>query len=107
MTLTVATSVDLETLARVGEALANPIRRVILVELLGRSSAYPGDLADEIGTTRQILSNHLACLRGCGFVSASTEGRRVRYELAGPDIADALTRLGSLDLGPCSQDATP
>ena len=29
--------------------------------------------------SRQILSNHLACLRGCGLVVAEPEGRRSRY----------------------------
>lgn len=98
------TDVDLDTLGRVGEALANPIRREVLVELCRSGSAYPGDLADLVGTSRQVLSNHLACLRGCGFVTATYEGRRVRYELASTDIADVLTRLGALRLGPCPED---
>ena len=35
---------------------------------------YPSELADKIGVSRQILSNHLACLRGCGLVVAEPEG---------------------------------
>lgn len=97
--------VELDTLGRVGEALANPVRRAVLVALLEQGSAYPSQLADQLGTTRQVLSNHLACLRGCGFVAATYEGRRVRYALAGPAVAEALTRLAGLPLDICPEDA--
>ncbi|MGZ8801100.1 MAG: ArsR/SmtB family transcription factor [Mycobacterium sp.] len=50
-------------------------------------------LADRIGVSRQTLSNHLACLRGCGLVTVSPEGRRSRYDLADPRIAHALDDL--------------
>jgi DNA-binding transcriptional ArsR family regulator len=58
-----------------------------------QTSAYPADLADAIGVSRQALSNHLACLRGCGLVVAMPEGRRTRYELADARLGHALTDL--------------
>lgn len=61
--------------------------------VLRDAAAYPSDLADLIGVSRQSLSNHLACLRGCGLVVAVPEGRRVRYELADPRLGDALANL--------------
>ena len=48
--------------------------------------------------SRTKLSNHLACLRGCGLVVAVPEGRRTRYELADPSIAHALRDLVELVL---------
>ena len=39
------------------------------------------------------MSNHLACLRGCGLVVAVPEGRRTRYELADQRLAHALEDL--------------
>jgi DNA-binding transcriptional ArsR family regulator len=54
---------------------------------------YPAELAQLLGTSRQNLSNHLACLRGCGLVVAVPQGRRVRYELADPRLAHALGHL--------------
>jgi DNA-binding transcriptional ArsR family regulator len=42
--------------------------------------AHPADLADRLGVSRQSLSIHLTCLRGCGLVVAVPQGRRVRYE---------------------------
>jgi ArsR family transcriptional regulator, cadmium/lead-responsive transcriptional repressor len=90
-------ALNLTTLGRVGTALADPTRRRILVELLNRPG-YPSDFADEFATTRANLSNHLTCLRDCGLVTATAEGRRVRYELADTRLGDALRILASLDL---------
>ena len=56
-------------LARFGYALSDPTRARILLALRDAAS-YPSDLADLIGVSRQSLSNHLACLRGCGLVVA-------------------------------------
>ena len=81
-----------EALARVGRALADATRRRLLLALL-EGPAYPAHLADELGLTRQNVSNHLTCLRGCGLVVAIPEGRQVRYELADGRLAHALRDL--------------
>ena len=92
-------TMDLDALARVGTALADDTRRRLLVELL-RGAAYPAELADALGLTRSNVSNHLSCLRGCGLVTATPEGRRSRYELADERLAHALEDLCSLSLHP-------
>lgn len=79
-------------LSRFGHALSDPTRARILLALRD-SPAYPSDLALTLGTSRQGLSNHLACLRGCGLVVAVPEGRRSRYELADTKLKNALTEL--------------
>jgi DNA-binding transcriptional ArsR family regulator len=84
-------------LARFGHALSDPTRTRILLALR-TNPGYPSDLAEQIGVSRQILSNHLACLRGCGLVVVVPQGRRSRYELADPRIASALTGLLGLVL---------
>jgi DNA-binding transcriptional ArsR family regulator len=86
-----------EVLARFGHALSDPIRARLLLALR-EAPAYPADLAELLGTSRQNLSNHLACLRGCGLVVAVPEGRRARYELAEPKLAHALGDLLGLVL---------
>ncbi len=86
-----------DALARFGHALSDPTRTQILLNLR-RAPGYPSDLAERIGVSRQILSNHLACLRGCGLVVAVPEGRRSRYELADARIAAALEDLLGLVL---------
>ena len=92
-----STSNALETLERVGTALADPTRRKILLVLLS-GSAYPADLADQLTLGRTNISNHLSCLRGCGLVTATREGRQVRYELANERLVHALNDLADLDL---------
>jgi ArsR family transcriptional regulator, cadmium/lead-responsive transcriptional repressor len=89
------------TLSRIGMALADPTRRRVLVQLID-GPAYPAEMAEEFGTTRANLSNHLTCLRECGLVTATAEGRRVRYDLADQRLADGLRILAGLDLpGSC------
>jgi ArsR family transcriptional regulator, cadmium/lead-responsive transcriptional repressor len=93
----VSTAIDLETLARIGMALADPTRRRVLVHLTG-GPGYPAEMAEEFGTSRPNLSNHLACLRECGLVTATAEGRRIRYDLSDARLADGLSILAALDL---------
>ena len=81
-----------QVLARFGHALSDPTRARLLLALRD-GPAYPTDLAELLGVTRQNLSNHLACLRGCGLVMAVAEGRRSRYELADDRLAHALGDL--------------
>ena len=87
----------LDTLGRVGTALADPTRCRILLALV-EGPAYPADLADALGIGRTNISNHLACLRGCGLVRTQREGRQVRYELASDRLAHALLDLADLQL---------
>lgn len=86
-----------DALARFGHALSDLTRTQVLLALR-QGSAYPADLADLLGVTRQAMSNHLACLRGCGLVVAIPEGRRTRYELTDPRIGHAIGDLIDLVL---------
>ncbi len=88
---------DHDALTRFGNALADPTRAQVLLALR-TGPAYPSELADRIGVSRQTLSNHLSCLRGCGLVVAVPEGRRSRYELADQRIGHALGDLIGLVL---------
>lgn len=82
----------IDVLARFGKALADPTRASVLLQLR-QGPAFPSDLAEQIGVSRQILSNHLACLRDCGLVVAEPVGRRMSYELSDPKLAHALGDL--------------
>lgn len=93
--LTVATRLD--AMARLGRALADPNRCRLLIALL-QGPSYPARLADELGLTRQNVSNHLTCLRGCGLVVAMPEGRQTRYEIADPRLAHAIEDLAHVML---------
>ena len=96
-------------LARVGRALADPTRCRLLVALLD-GPGYPAQLAGALGLSRSNVSNHLACLRGCGLVVAVPDGRRTRYELAdarlGHAIRDLLGVVLAVDPACCAPDGT-
>lgn len=79
-------------LARLGYALSDETRARVLLALR-EAPACPSDLADTLGVSRQVMSNHLACLRGCGVVDAVREGRNTWYRLADPVLAEALAHL--------------
>ena len=85
-------------MARFGHALSDPTRARVLLALKD-APGYPAELAELLDVSRQALSNHLACLRGCGLVVAVPEGRRVRYELVDARLAHALSDLLGVVLG--------
>lgn len=94
-------------LDRIGLALADPIRRGVLLRLT-RGARYPSDLADEIGTSRSNLSNHLACLRGCGLIVAERSGRHLHYRLVSAQLGEALRALvGVAATLPACQEGRP
>ena len=95
-----------EVLARFGHAMSDPTRTRLLLALR-EGPGYPSELAELLGVTRQNLSNHLGCLRGCGLVVAMPEGRRSRYELADPRLAHALDDLLGVVLAVDPEHCTP
>jgi DNA-binding transcriptional ArsR family regulator len=98
----------LEVMHRLGRAMADATRSRILLELL-EAPTYPAQLARDLGLTRANVSNHLACLRGCGIVVATPEGRQTRYEIADPHLSRAIgelldTVLAIDDGAPCDDE---
>jgi DNA-binding transcriptional ArsR family regulator len=93
--LTISSRVDV--MNRLGRAMADPTRSRILLSLL-TEPGYPARLARDLDLSRTNVSNHLACLRGCGIVVAEPEGRQTRYEVADPHLAAALTALVDVTL---------
>lgn len=84
-------------LSRLGHALSDGTRTRVLLALRD-GDASPSELAETIGVSRQVMSNQLACLRGCGLVEAVPDGRRTWYRLADPHLAPALSELLSVVL---------
>ncbi|MFC7744455.1 ArsR/SmtB family transcription factor [Nocardiopsis composta] len=82
----------LSAIQRLGRALADPTRCRLLLALLD-GPGHPAKLADQLGLTRQNVSNHLACLRECGLVNGRQQGRQVSYELVDASLAHALEDL--------------
>jgi DNA-binding transcriptional ArsR family regulator len=67
------------------------VTRVRILGLLEeRGEMSVSDLVSHVGQAQSKVSNHLACLRWCGFVSAQRDGRVVRYRLADQRVAQLL-----------------
>lgn len=81
-----------DVMNRLGRAMADPTRSRILLSLL-EGPGYPAQLSRELDLTRSNVSNHLTCLRGCGIVVATPEGRQTRYEIADPHLTRAMSVL--------------
>lgn len=104
--LTIASRIDV--LNRLGRAMADPTRSRVLLSLLDHPG-YPAQLARDLKLTRSNVSNHLACLRGCGIVVAVAEGRQTRYEISDPHLTAAIESLMNVVLAvdegsPCADD---
>ncbi len=98
----------LDVMNRLGRAMADPTRSRILLSLT-EEPGYPARLARDLDLTRTNVSNHLACLRGCGIVVATPEGRQTRYEIADPHLTRAIGALVDVvlavdDGAPCTDE---
>ena len=61
--------------------------RLRIVELVSEGERSVGELARLLGEPQPKVSNHLACLRWCGFVSTRREHRTIYYRLADERVA--------------------
>jgi DNA-binding transcriptional ArsR family regulator len=84
---------DVDLVAKYFRALADPSRVRILGLLRGEGELTVGELVRRLGLTQPNVSNHLACLRWCGFVEARRDRRLVRYRVADARVG-ALLELG-------------
>lgn len=92
MRMPTATLSHTEALTRLGHALSDQTRARIMLALR-EAPACPSHLADALGVSRQVMSNQLTCLRGCGLVDAVREGRRTWYRLSDEALAPALEAM--------------
>lgn len=90
--MTTVTLTHAAALTRLGHALSEGVRTQILLNLR-EAPARPSDLAEALGASKQVISNQLACLRGCGLVEATRDGRSTWYRLADPCLGGALGDL--------------
>lgn len=56
--------------------------RLSILDALRDGPRMVGEIVELTGLTQSNVSNHLGCLRDCGLVTATQEGRFVRYELS-------------------------
>jgi ArsR family transcriptional regulator, cadmium/lead-responsive transcriptional repressor len=76
-------------LAKYFRVLGDRTRLRILEVLLDREHSV-GELVELLGEPQTKVSNHLACLRWCGFVSTRREHRTVHYSLADERLREVI-----------------
>jgi DNA-binding transcriptional ArsR family regulator len=82
-----ATETDI--LAKYFRGFGDPTRLRIL-GLLRKEERSVGELVKALGQPQPKVSNHLACLRWCGFVTAERRGKRVFYRLSDERVAAVI-----------------
>ena len=79
-----------DLLAKYFRGLGDPTRLRILELLDSEGELTVGDLVARLGITQPKVSNHLACLRWCGFIEAQRDGRTVWNRIADPRVSEVL-----------------
>jgi ArsR family transcriptional regulator, cadmium/lead-responsive transcriptional repressor len=75
-----------ELLAKYFRVLADRARLRILEALAEEGELSVGELVDRLGLAQPNVSNHLACLRWCGFVETRREHRTAYNRIADPRV---------------------
>ena len=79
-----------ELVAKYFRALGDPTR-VRILELLGEHGELSvSELVDRLAQSQPKVSNHLACLRWCGFVHTRRDHPTVHYRVADQRVTQLL-----------------
>jgi DNA-binding transcriptional ArsR family regulator len=79
----------LEVTARFFHGLSD-LTRLHIVELLLDGEKNVSELVAILGQPQSRVSNHLACLRWCGYVDSRREGKFIYYRVADPRVRQLL-----------------
>ncbi len=84
-----------EVLATFFQGLADPTR-VRILEILAERPRTVSELQADLGLAQGRVSSHLACLRWCGYVVGTVDGRFNRYQLVDPRVSAILAEAESI-----------
>ena len=90
------TPTEPELVAKYFRALGDPTRIRILELLREQPELSVGELVARLGQSQPKVSNHLACLRWCGFVATRREHRVVLNRIADERVAAMLGLANAL-----------
>jgi DNA-binding transcriptional ArsR family regulator len=85
-----------DDLSKVADAIADPVRREILM-MLRRTPLTAGDIAAGFAISRPAVSRHLRVLRESGLVRDQQIGRHRRYSLVRSRLGDLSAWLTQFD----------
>jgi DNA-binding transcriptional ArsR family regulator len=70
--------------------------RLSILEALRAGPLTVGEIIEATQLSQSNVSNHLGCLRDCGLVAATQQGRYVSYQLSDDRVADLLALVDAL-----------
>lgn len=70
--------------------------RLAILEALRVSPLTVNAIVERTGLSQPNVSGHLACLRDCGLVTCSQQGRYMQYQLSDERVASLLSLAGEL-----------
>lgn len=82
--------VEADLLGKYFRGLGDPTRVRILEALADGGELTVSDLVERLGEAQPKVSNHLACLRWCGFVQTRRAHPSVFYRVADPRVLELL-----------------
>jgi DNA-binding transcriptional ArsR family regulator len=82
--------VPTDLVAKYFRGLGDPTRLRILELLRDEGELTVGELVARLGEPQPKVSNHLACLRWCGFIEARREHRAVHNRIADERVVQML-----------------
>jgi len=83
--------VEADLVAKYFRGLGDPTRVLILELLSEQGELSVGQLTERLGEPQPKVSNHLACLRWCGFVATRREASSIIYRVADDRVLQLLT----------------
>jgi len=102
-----------DLVAKYFRGLGDPGRLRILELLREEGELSVGELVERLGMPQPKLSNHLACLRWCGFIEARREGRTIYNRISDArveamlDLAHALLAENAEHVAACCRIEEP
>jgi DNA-binding transcriptional ArsR family regulator len=85
-----AAPVATDVVAKYFRGLGDPTRLRILELLREQGELSVGELVGRLALAQPKVSNHLACLRWCGYVDSRREQRTVYYRIADKRVVKML-----------------
>ena len=85
-----------DLVAKYFRGLGDPSRLRIVELLRDEGELSVGELVERLGLPQPKVSNHLACLRWCGFIEARRDGRTVYNRISDPRVEAMLGLAHSL-----------
>jgi DNA-binding transcriptional ArsR family regulator len=89
MVLNQLEDMNIEVLTKFFHGLSNPSRFKIALSLI-ESKKNVNELVEELGMKQSQISNQLACLKWCGYVTSRQDGKFIYYQITDERVREMI-----------------